>query len=259
MEKDKARLKEEIKVFQEGENMFADEFNAGVQDALEYVQELIDQLDEPEVEQSDKKTRELESYNDELIRDNNQLRRTIDSQESLSQKWIDENKVARIDNLRKMTTSDVVPVEKLQNLLVPKQEKPVIPQWLHRIFRCERDAIQQKFVDPWLVGKVIETRLYMTGSSNSNGEPTLFKGEKQREYIADNYEMVINALFNGYEVEREKLYYIYDKSTNAHIGYNADKTRLSWYTSSFPNDVFTESEIKAIDERYWAFAEEVEE
>ena len=66
--------------------MFTAEFNAGVQQALEYVQELIDQLDEPEV---------------------------------LSQKWIDEYKVERIINLRKMTTSDVVPVEKLKNLLVP--------------------------------------------------------------------------------------------------------------------------------------------
>lgn len=48
----------------------------------------------------------------------------LDEPETLSQEWIDENKVARINNLRKMTTSDVVPVEKLKNLLVPKQDKP---------------------------------------------------------------------------------------------------------------------------------------
>lgn len=47
----------------------------------------------------------------------------LDEPEVLSQQWIDENKVARINNLRKMTTSDVVPVEKLKNLLVPKQEE----------------------------------------------------------------------------------------------------------------------------------------
>ena len=47
----------------------------------------------------------------------------LDEPETLSQEWIDENKVARIDNLRKMTTSDVVTVEKLQNLLVQKQEE----------------------------------------------------------------------------------------------------------------------------------------
>ncbi len=67
----------------------------------------------------------------------------------------------------------------------------------------------------------------------------------------------IDALRYGYEAEEEKKYYIYDKSTKGYLGYNADKTRLSWYTSQFPNDVFTEQEIKEIDERFWAFAEEV--
>lgn len=46
--KDIEWLKGKIEVFQKGENMFTAEFNAGVQDTLEYVQELIDQLDEPE-------------------------------------------------------------------------------------------------------------------------------------------------------------------------------------------------------------------
>ena len=59
---------------------------------LESVYEVIDQLDEPEV---------------------------------LSQEWIDEHKESRINNLRKRTTSDVVPVDDLQNLIVPNQEPEV--------------------------------------------------------------------------------------------------------------------------------------
>lgn len=51
----------------------------------EVVLALIDQLDEPEVKQLDKKIKELDSYNDELIRDNNQLRNELDNQEALSQ------------------------------------------------------------------------------------------------------------------------------------------------------------------------------
>ena len=47
----------------------------------------------------------------------------LDEPEALLQQWIDKNKVARINNLRKMTASDVVPVEKLENLLVPNQKK----------------------------------------------------------------------------------------------------------------------------------------
>ena len=59
---------------------------------LESVCEVIDQLDEPEV---------------------------------LSQEWIDNHKESRINNLRKRTTSDVVPVDDLQNLIVPNQEPEV--------------------------------------------------------------------------------------------------------------------------------------
>lgn len=47
----------------------------------------------------------------------------LDEPEVLSQEWIDDHKVARINNLRKMTTDDVVSVKDLQNLLVPKQEE----------------------------------------------------------------------------------------------------------------------------------------
>ena len=50
---------------------------------------------------------------------------TYGEPEVLSQEWIDENKEARINNLRKRTTDDVVPVDKLENLLVPKQELSV--------------------------------------------------------------------------------------------------------------------------------------
>ncbi|WP_373712184.1 DUF1642 domain-containing protein [Jeotgalibaca porci] len=78
-------------------------------------------------------------------------------------------------------------------------------------------------------------------------------------WISDNRNTFIRAWLDGYEVEKEKKYYIYDKSTRGYLGYNADKTRLSWYTRLFPNEVFTEQEIKAIDERYWAFAQEVAE
>lgn len=60
----------------------------------------------------------------DLINDFIELIDQLDEPETLSQEWIDENKVARIDNLRKMTTSDVVTVEKLKNLIVPKQDKP---------------------------------------------------------------------------------------------------------------------------------------
>ena len=66
----------------------------------------------------------------------------LDELETLSKEWIDENKVARINDLRKMTTSDVVPVEKLKNLLVPKQDKQVIPQFVANRIEEERAKIK---------------------------------------------------------------------------------------------------------------------
>lgn len=157
-------LKGEIKVFQVGENMFTSEFNAGVQQALEYAQELLDQLDE--------------------------------------------------------------------------QEKVVVPQFVAEWFENDKRDMEIEDVF-WQIENCEMVKLDVD------------------RWISDNRNTFIRAWLDGYEVEKEKLYYIYDKSTKGYLGYNADKTRLSWYTSQFPNDVFTEQEIKEIDERYWAFANEV--
>jgi hypothetical protein len=126
-------------------------------------------------------------------------------------------------------------------------EKPVIPQfvadWIdtHNLYGnnplCEYRDLENDFNEGWTDEK----------------DATVYHWVNRNPYA------FIDALRYGYEVEKEKKYYIYDKSTKGYLGYNADKTRLSWYTSSFPNDVFTEQEIKAIDERYWAFAEEITE
>lgn len=81
-----------------------------------------------------------------------------------------------------------------------------------------------------------------------------------------NKEKAINALLYGYEVEKEPLYYVKlpvvyfnhldletylmkDDRGNITIADNND----------FDDMKFTESEIKAIDERYWPFAMPVEE
>ena len=183
----------------------------------------------------------MEYYeSEESIHRINSLIDQLDEPETLSQEWIDENKVARINNLRKMTTSDVVPVEKLKNLLVPKQDKPFIPQFVV-------DWIEKQMKFGYEDVFISMTRLRERAP------------EKVKFWFRNNSDTYARAWLDGYEVEKEKMYYIYDKSTKGYLGYNADKTRLSWYTSQFPNDVFTEQEIKSIDERYWAFAEEVAE
>ena len=62
---------------------------------------------------------------------------------------------------------------------------------------------------------------------------------------------------DGYEVEKEKKYYVYDSTTDSYLGFNGDRTKLGWYYYIVNKESFTEAEIKDYDERYWAFAQEV--
>ena len=91
-------------------------------DGINEIMSLINQHEESEVKRLERKIKELDSYNDELIRDNNQFRNELDNQEVLSQEWIDKHSY----NVHLLGTPDVttvaVPREDLQNLIVPKQE-----------------------------------------------------------------------------------------------------------------------------------------
>lgn len=92
---------------------------------LRNVAQKIDQLDEPEVTLDKAFEKVAESYSmtkEEVWR---RIEWFETHTETLSQEWIDDHKVARINNLRKMTTDDVVSVKDLENLLVPKQEELV--------------------------------------------------------------------------------------------------------------------------------------
>ncbi|MCV95167.1 DUF1642 domain-containing protein [Listeria monocytogenes] len=74
---------------------------------------------------------------------------------------------------------------------------------------------------------------------------------------ADNQELLARAWLDGYEVEKEPLYYV--QLITIFLGYlnerNDGRRSLS---DSVQNDIFktqfTEAEIKAMDEHYWQFA-----
>lgn len=110
----------------------------------------------------------------------------LDGLETLSQEWIDDHKVARINNLRKMTTSDVVLVEKLENLLVPKKNKPVIPQFV-------ADYIER--------AKPRHDSLYQAMEERA--------GEEVNEWVQAFYnsDKFARAWLGGYEVEKEPVYF----------------------------------------------------
>ncbi|EPD3034946.1 DUF1642 domain-containing protein [Listeria monocytogenes] len=74
---------------------------------------------------------------------------------------------------------------------------------------------------------------------------------------ADNQELLARAWMDGYEVEKEPLYYV-QLITNS-LGYlNVRNDGRRSLSDSVQNDIFktqfTEAKIKEMDERYWQFA-----
>ncbi|EHG8322668.1 DUF1642 domain-containing protein [Listeria monocytogenes] len=80
---------------------------------------------------------------------------------------------------------------------------------------------------------------------------------------ADNQELLARAWMDGYEVEKEPLYYII--VTDSRFGYINLNLQTGGYITSTNGEFgrfktkFTEQEIKELDERFWAFAIPVEE
>ncbi|MGC3435305.1 DUF1642 domain-containing protein [Enterococcus faecalis] len=74
-------------------------------------------------------------------------------------------------------------------------------------------------------------------------------------WFKSNRDLFFDALANGYEVEKEQLYYV----KLPEIGYMRFGFCIPVTESIEEAKKYTEQEIKAIDERYWAFAVKVEE
>ena len=160
------------------------------------VTNLIEQLDEPEVEKLYKKIKGLESYNESLIRYNNQLLDIVNNQETLSPEWIEENK----KDSGVHYIGYYVPIGRLHDILVPNQEefvsktdesKPVIPQFVADHIE-EVKANGDSLVDAYAILRGVyyyQSRIlkWMT------------KDKKNPELFA-------LAWINGYTVEEEPLY-----------------------------------------------------
>lgn len=190
------------------------------------------------------------------------------------------------------------------DLLILREYDPITQEYLGRIMKVEisymTDYAQQDgyvvlgIEEIWEgeelteITKVVIPKFVaeFLGSHWEDGEPA--KEDKadlirhQEQYIrsfgtselknwivkADNFILFVEAVMNGYEVEKEKLYYVelpekketlnarvLKKHPNREIGFGlVDKLDLKTATQIR----LTEQEIKSIDERYWAFAVEVE-
>lgn len=82
------------------------------------------------------------------------------------------------------------------------------------------------------------------------------------EWIACNFDTFLEAIVNGYTVEKEKLYKVVFLKTGDDeiLLLKSDTFFIDWISIyNYLKYQFTEKEIKDIDERYWTFAVPVEE
>ena len=190
----------------------------GSRDAYDLVLQDIDQLDEPEV---------------------------------LSQEWIDNNSInASSDGV----TEEYVHVDDLENLIVPKQELPVVPTWFDEwwkdVYKGEGNLFHN--IDQF------HDKLYSSGT------------REMYNYINDtgNKKKLLDIIINEleYKVEEEHKYYVLFGSQLHDDNWTYALTK-SGSIEFFEKDVLpewdrtklTEQEIKDYDPRYMTFAMPVEE
>lgn len=153
--------------------------------------------------------------------------RQLDEPEILSQEWIDENKEMYLIN---DTSKNAVPTHKLQRLLVPKQEELETKiQELIEVYKQE-DGAYSNPENGWIGGFIEDLKSLLE--------------EEQKYYICLPNMSGENEIYIWYE-GRTNNYYTTSNKTIREVAGNKIQ--------------FTEQEIKAIDKRFWAFAEPVEE
>lgn len=133
-----------------------------------------------------------------------------------------------------------------------EQQKVTVPKFLDKYIqenkgKCASDI----FSEEWLHDSADELDDEVNKWLYDNDT-----AENDRRYL-----IAVQAFVTGeYEVEKEPLYQIELPGTSwgAYLT-KADNGDLVIFQNTTSGSTFTESEIKAIDERYWAFAVPVEE
>ena len=138
---------------------------------------------------------------------------------------------------------------KLYDLIdqLDEPKKPIIPQ----------------FVADWIEdycdhgGTIVD----MLGSLTPEFNSVSSVDNEVIQWFKKNTDTMLRALMYGYEVEKEKLYFIKEPVTGQFLIRDDSQSRGVKWVDGFSTSpsYFTETEIKAIAKRYWVFAEEVTE
>ena len=235
-----------------------DDFTTGVLSGLKKALSILDQLDEPEV---------------------------------LSEVWIDEHTFG--------DWNEYVFTEDLQNLLVPTLSETEtveiteeqVMEWLdNNDFYCHATAetvlanavdkgelgyygtkysVVEKPTIPRFIAEAIEEdkeagcdvydSIYLIIETNGGGVPAI------SDWLAVNINKYARAWLNGYEVEKEQLFYVVGKDNTAILSKGIEGNPypregvFSDYFVGHEDYMLTEQEIKDYDPRYMTFAKPIEE
>ena len=147
-----------------------------------------------------------------------------------------------------------VKIYKVRELIEQLDEQPkvTVPQFLAKFIQDNKgNSASDIFSQDWFHESVDETDDKVNKWLYDNDT-----AENDRRYL-----IAVQAFVTGeYEVEKEPLYQIQFPGTSwgAYLT-KADNGDLVIFQNADSGSNFTESEIKSIDERYWAFAVQVEE
>lgn len=126
---------------------------------------------------------------------------------------------------------------------------------------------EEKFVADWIeLCKGLECTMYCSATSKLRDTMHIEKAKEVSDWLDtfENHELFARAWLDGYEVEKEQLYYVKFPFYLHHNDVEAFlmKDDCGDVTIADNNDFddmkFTEQEIKAIDERCWPFAVKVD-
>lgn len=147
-----------------------------------------------------------------------------------------------------------VKIDKVRELIeqLDEKQKVTVPQFLDKYIQDNKgNSASDIFSQDWFHESVDE----------SDGEVNKWLYDNDAAENDRRYLIAVQAFVTGeYEVEKEPLYQIELPGTSwgAYLT-KADNGDLVIFQNATSGSAFTESEIKAIDERYWAFAVPVEE
>ena len=191
------------------------------------------------------KEERLISYMKDFVSDLKQL----DEPEILSQEFINGKAVEVYADTADAEVHVVFRMRDLQNLLVPKQELPVIPKLVAETIEEDKERGYDVYDS---IDLIIET--------DGGGLTSI------SDWVARNIDKYARAYLTGrYEVEEEQKFYVLNENKQLMLKKNEGEVKSAYNSLRGVGENYltfyqlTEQDIKDYDERYWPFAVKVEE